>query len=130
MREFTKSAFSFSWAMSLFGAQQMINLFRPGKVVDSFEHVTSATEGQLGQSLQALFQTGDEIQRRILDMLLGASSLNGSAATSGSNRPAPVSASPGLAAPNASRPGSSAGAVRMECDARLRKCSDTTCCRC
>src|SRR6185295_6937267 len=71
------------------------NLFRPGKVVDSFEHVTSATEGQLGQSLQALFQTGDEIQRRILDMLLGASSLNGGAATSGSNRPAPVSASPG-----------------------------------
>ena len=93
MREFTKSAFSFSWAMSLFGAQQMLNLFRPEKAVDSFEHVTSATEGQLGQSLQTLFETGDQIQRRILDVLLGASSLNAGGATTSGVRPAPLASS-------------------------------------
>jgi haloalkane dehalogenase len=80
VREFTKSAFSFSWAMSLYGAQQMLNLFQPAKAVDSFEHVTSATESQLGHSLQALFRTGDEIQRRVLDVMLGASGSNGGAA--------------------------------------------------
>jgi haloalkane dehalogenase len=78
--------------MSLFGAQQMLNLFRAGKAVDSFESVTTATEGQLGQSLQTLFQTGDEIQRRILDGLLGASSMPSQSRSSAPTSPAPVDA--------------------------------------
>ena len=89
MRDLTKSAFSFSWAMSLFGAQQMLNLFRPSKAANSFEHVTSATEGELSQSLQALFQTGDQIQQRIVDMLLGGSFHGGSAAVSGRSQSEP-----------------------------------------
>jgi len=74
----------------------MLNLFRPSKVAHSFEQVTSATQGELSQSLQALFQTGDGIQQRVFDVLLGASSLNGGGvATSGSTRPMPGTASPG-----------------------------------
>ena len=69
MRELTKSAFSFSWAMSLFGAQQMLNVFRPAKAVRSFEQITSVTEAELEQSLQRVFKTGDALQSRLTDAL-------------------------------------------------------------
>jgi haloalkane dehalogenase len=71
VRELTKSVFSFSWAMSLFGAQQMFNLFRPSKAVPSFEQVTSATEEELARSLQGIFRMGDDVQRRMVDVLFG-----------------------------------------------------------
>ena len=44
MREFTKSMTSYTWAMSLFGLQQMINIFRPAKATESLINVTKATE--------------------------------------------------------------------------------------
>src|SRR5262244_848627 len=71
MREFTKSALSFSWAMSMFGAQQMLNIFRPAKAARSFEQITSATEAELEQSLQRIFKTGDDLQKRMTDVLFG-----------------------------------------------------------
>ena len=60
MQELTKSMFSYTWAMSLFGAQQMLNLLSPSKAAKAFEGVTSATERELGQSLQSVFRAGDE----------------------------------------------------------------------
>ena len=71
MREFTKSMFSYTWAMSLFGAQQMLNILSPSKAVKSFEGVASATRGELGQPLQAAFRAGDEMQRRMIDLMFG-----------------------------------------------------------
>ena len=58
--------------MSLFGAQQIVNMFRPAKAVQSFEQVTSATEKELGQSLEGIFKMGDEVQRRMVDLMFGA----------------------------------------------------------
>jgi hypothetical protein len=55
MREFTKSMTSYTWAMSLFGLQQMINVFRPAKATQAFDHVTKATEDQFGDALKATF---------------------------------------------------------------------------
>ena len=80
MRDFTKSMFSFSWAMSLFSVQQMANLFmmgqapgRPrGKAAEAFDCVTRATEEQLGDALRETFKAGDKIQRGMLDMMFGA----------------------------------------------------------
>lgn len=77
MREFTKSALSFSWAMSMFGVQQALNFFQPSKAAQSFEQVTSATEDELAQSLQSVFKTGDDIQRRMVDVVFGAFTLGG-----------------------------------------------------
>lgn len=57
--------------MSLFGAQQMFNVFRPSKAVQSFEQVTSATEGELDRSLQGIFKMGDDVQRRMVDLMFG-----------------------------------------------------------
>jgi haloalkane dehalogenase len=63
--------------MSLFGAQQMLNVFRPTKAAQSFEQVNSATEAELHQSLQRVFKTGDELQRRMIDAVFGAFGLGG-----------------------------------------------------
>jgi len=71
MREFTKSMTSYTWAMSLFGLQQMVNIFRPGKATDSFNHVTKATEDQFGDALKATFRAGDNLQKGLVDVTFG-----------------------------------------------------------
>lgn len=86
MREFTKSMTSYTWAMSLFGLQQMINVFRPGKATDAFNNVTKATEDQFGDALSATFLAGDNLQRGLVDLTFGVLTLgmfnrNGSRAT-------------------------------------------------
>jgi hypothetical protein len=79
MREFTKSMVSFSWAMSLFGMQQMGNMLRrpdPNRprspATEAFDAVTCATEGQLGDVLKETFKAGDKLQRAMVDMMLGS----------------------------------------------------------
>jgi len=71
MRDFTKSMLSYSWAMSLFGVQQMANLMRPSKATKAFDNVTDATEEQFGDIIKATFRAGDNIQRGIVDLTLG-----------------------------------------------------------
>lgn len=71
MREFTKSIFSFSWAMSLFGVQQTTNLLSPAKAAEAFDSVTEATRAQFTDVLKTTFNAGDKLQRSALDMTLG-----------------------------------------------------------
>lgn len=71
MREFTKSMTSYTWAMSLFGLQQMVNIFRPRKATESFNNVTKATEEQFGEALKATFRAGDNLQRGLVDVTFG-----------------------------------------------------------
>ena len=71
MREFTKSMTSYTWAMSLFGLQQMINVFRPAKAAQSFNKVTKATEDEFGDALKATFRAGDNLQRGLVDVTFG-----------------------------------------------------------
>jgi hypothetical protein len=71
MREFTKSIFSFSWAMSLFGVQQTSNLLSPAKAAKAFDSLTEATQGQFTDVLKTTFNAGDKLQRSALDMTLG-----------------------------------------------------------
>jgi hypothetical protein len=71
MREFTKSIFRFSWAMSLFGIQQTTNLMSPEKAAKAFDSVTDTTEAQLTDALKTTFNAGDKLQRSAVDMTLG-----------------------------------------------------------
>ena len=71
MREFTKSMTSYTWAMSLFGLQQMVNVFRPQKATESFKNVTKATEEQFGEALKATFRAGDNLQKGFVDVTFG-----------------------------------------------------------
>jgi len=71
MRELSKSMSSFSWAMSLFGIQQMANLLSPAKAAKAFDSVTEAAAGQFGDTVKATFGAGDKLQQGSLDLTLG-----------------------------------------------------------
>lgn len=71
MREFTKSMMSYTWAMSLFGVQQMVNVIRPSKAAKSFDNVTGATEEEFGDALKAAFRAGDNLQKGMVDLTFG-----------------------------------------------------------
>ena len=75
MRELTKSMTSYAWAMSLFGLQQMVNVFRPGKATESFNNVTKATEDEFGDALKATFRAGDNLQKGFVDVTCGVLTL-------------------------------------------------------
>ncbi|HEX6861299.1 MAG TPA: hypothetical protein VF414_00705 [Thermoanaerobaculia bacterium] len=67
MRDLTRSMASFTWALSLFGVRQMINLASPRRAADAFEAVARSAEGALGPGLRTAFQTGDRLQRAMVD---------------------------------------------------------------
>ncbi|MBC8029064.1 MAG: hypothetical protein H7Z16_03050 [Pyrinomonadaceae bacterium] len=71
MREFTKSMMSYTWAMSVFGVQQMFSVFEPTKAAQSFDSVTKATEEELGDALKATFRAGDNMQKGLVDVTFG-----------------------------------------------------------
>ena len=68
MRDLTKSVLSFSWAMSLFGVEQIQNILSPAKATASFDNVTDAARKELGGITDASFRAGDNLQRGLVDM--------------------------------------------------------------
>jgi hypothetical protein len=69
IRELTKSALSFSWALSLLGIKQVVNLGRSGQNGgDHFGPVTQVAVGQLDESMKSIFRSGDNLQSRLVDM--------------------------------------------------------------
>jgi len=66
------SMLSFPYAMSLFGLQQVANIFNPDKAAQSFENLARATEGELSVPLRAAFQLGDAVQKAAYNMTFGA----------------------------------------------------------
>lgn len=75
MRDLTKSFFSFSWAMSLLGLEQMTNVLSPDRsgnrqerMSRTFDAVTGATEKQLGERTRKLYDAGNELQREMVDL--------------------------------------------------------------
>ena len=77
MLEFAKSAISYSWAMSLFGAQQLTNLVAPSDLRDprrrvnaAFYPVTQAFETELNDSdlIFGGFLLGVDAQRALVDL--------------------------------------------------------------
>ena len=71
MRDFIKSMFSFSWAMSLFGVQQMANVVAPSRAMKSFDNVTNAAEKEFDDITQTTFASGDRLQRGLVDLMFG-----------------------------------------------------------
>jgi haloalkane dehalogenase len=90
VRDFTKSAFSFSWAMSLFGAQQVASLVSPTKAAEAFDVVTNAARDELSNPLQALFDSGDRLQSGLLDLTFAPPATPDARPTSSAPPAAPV----------------------------------------
>src|SRR5437867_6348495 len=75
MKEFTKSLFSYSLALSFFGLKQFDNILRPsdrgerkGPATKSLDSVTSATTEQLGETLKSAFRAADNLQRGLVEL--------------------------------------------------------------
>jgi len=85
IRDLTKSMLSFSWAISLFGVEQLTNTLLPQspsqpnhRATTAFDAVTHATEEQLSGVLKGVFKAGDQLQRGMVDLMLGFLSLEAS----------------------------------------------------
>ncbi|HUG70828.1 MAG TPA: hypothetical protein VMM76_23975 [Pirellulaceae bacterium] len=76
MQQLTKSLGSLSWALPLFGLQQMTNALRRsddgtmgGDAIAAFDAVTRASIDQCGTSVRETFEVGDKMQRDMVDMM-------------------------------------------------------------
>jgi hypothetical protein len=84
MQQLTKSLGSFTWAMSLFGVQQMTNALRvsrdsgANKAVEALDEVTRASIEQCGTTMRETFDMGDKLQREMIDLMFGVVSFGGS----------------------------------------------------
>ncbi len=70
IRDFTKSAMSFTWALSLLGIKQAVDLVRPGQQRggDLFAPMTQVAEDQLDDSMKGIYRSGNNLQARAVDM--------------------------------------------------------------
>jgi hypothetical protein len=79
MREFTKSMFSVSWALSLLGVKQMMGVLTPGQSQTQaegagvFDRITENTVQEFDDSMKGIFRSGDKMQRRFIDMMFSLS---------------------------------------------------------
>lgn len=80
MREVAKSMLGFSWAVSLFGVQQMAKLVTassdtPQALASQFDEATRAVQSFLSETAAQQFRAGDEWQRSAVDTLFDAAAL-------------------------------------------------------
>ncbi len=70
MRDLARSMIRFSWAMSVFGAQQAADLFtRPqaSKKHNAFDAVSHAAAEEMGEPMKGLYQAGDRLQSGMVE---------------------------------------------------------------
>jgi hypothetical protein len=75
MRDLAKSMMSFSWAMTLFGLEQMKHLVsdddsgdRSDRIAGDLEAVTDVAKGRLSKRNASMFDSGDALQRDMVDL--------------------------------------------------------------
>ncbi len=80
MREMAKSMFRFSWAMSVFGVEQLRKLVsdeyadrREGEIKSGFDSMSEFAGKQLSKQSRSLYEAGDKLQRESVDMLFDVS---------------------------------------------------------
>ncbi len=73
MRDLARSAIRFSWAMSVLSARQAANLVSPrdgwDRSADSFDVVSHAAVGQMGETMKGLYEAGDRFQSGMVDTM-------------------------------------------------------------
>jgi len=69
IQDLTKSALSFSWALSLLTMKQAVTFMRPDQRGDNvFAPLAQAAADQLDDSMKNLYHSGDNLQRRGVDL--------------------------------------------------------------
>src|SRR5215471_6755799 len=74
IRDFTKSALGFSWALSLLGLKQAVNLLRQNQQQggDLLAPMTQVAVNQLDDSMRGIYRSGDNLQARTVDLMFAA----------------------------------------------------------
>jgi haloalkane dehalogenase len=67
----TKNALGFSWTLSLFGAQQLANLFAPTKAAAAFENATRTMRSELSDTLRSAHRMGELLQDQMIGWAIG-----------------------------------------------------------
>ncbi len=71
MRDLARSMFRFSWAMSVLSARQAANLISPrdgwDRSAESFNAVSHAAVGQMGETMKGFYEAGDRFQAGMVD---------------------------------------------------------------
>jgi hypothetical protein len=79
MREMAKSLVGFTWAVSLFGLQQMSKLIAPAaeenNAASEVDEVSKSVQSHLSSAYADQFRAGDEWQRRVVDVMFDAGTL-------------------------------------------------------
>lgn len=81
MREVAKSILGLSWAVSLFGFQQLSKAMTPSPAqpadltASEVEEVSRMVQSRLSDSTSEQFRAGDQWQRRMVDVLFDAASM-------------------------------------------------------
>lgn len=70
MRELTDAACRFTWSLSLFTVQQLINLREPVGVADALTNVANAMQHELNGALRSALESGGELTRGAFDAAL------------------------------------------------------------
>ena len=86
MRDISKAMLRFSWAMPLFGFQQMINLLDPrgqGRAAEALDALSRAADEQLNDWVRTMYRTGDAAQSQLVDGLFGGGAAPGAASGAG-----------------------------------------------
>jgi hypothetical protein len=73
IRDLTKSAISFSWAISLLSVKQAANVVQPGPNGGGnlFAVMAQVAADQLDESMKGIYRTGDNLQSSLVDMAFG-----------------------------------------------------------
>jgi len=75
MRGIAKSFVSFSWAMGMFGIEQLNSLLsdehtdnRTQRIKDAFDEVTKAAEAVLSSRTKTMYDSGNRLQQEVVDL--------------------------------------------------------------
>jgi hypothetical protein len=90
VRDVTKSALSLSWALSLLGLKQAIDLVQPQQQPqgDVFRPLAQVAVDQLDESMKDLYRSGDNAQARVVDLAFTV--FNPQSWIQGASRPGPT----------------------------------------
>ncbi len=79
MRKMVESMMRFSWAMSVFGAQQVASAVSgvgkdssADKVTDAFDEVTDATTSDFDKRFKSLYEAGEKMQHEMVELAFDA----------------------------------------------------------
>ena len=129
MLDMSRSMVRLSWAMTVFGAQQAVNMMTPSKVADSgkslaaaFDAVSHAIEGQFGSGFQSAYKMGSAFALAPIEGLPSRElnrAMQKLAMQPAIFKPMKVMMPPMVASMASFIPGRDAGLARQECEAKM-----------